>query len=93
MLLSFPDETIVYAGHDYVKESIVFAKSVDPDNRDLDAFLKKYDPDHVWSTLGEERKINPFLRFNEKPIISYLEKRGYPVGTEYERWESVMDLD
>ena len=93
MLLSFPDETIVYAGHDYVKESIAFAKSVDPDNRDLDAFSKKYDPDHVWSTLGEERKINPFLRFNEKPIISYLEKRGYPVGTEYERWESVMDLD
>lgn len=92
-LLSLPDETIVYAGHDYVEESIAFAKSVDPENRDLDAFAAKYDPKHVWSTLGEERRINPFVRFNEEPIITYLKERGYPVGTEYERWESVMDLD
>ena len=92
MLLALPDETIVYAGHDYVRDSIAFAKSVEPDNGDLDLFMKTYDPAHVLSTLGEERKINPFLRFNEPSIISYLEKEGLPVGTEFERWESVMAL-
>ncbi len=93
LLLDLPDETVVYAGHDYVRDSIAFAKSVEPDNADLDAFMQKYDPEHVWSTIGEERKINPFLRFNEPTVISYLEKLGLPVGTEYERWESVMSLD
>jgi len=92
-LLSFSDETVVYAGHDYVRDSIAFAKSVEPDNRDVDAFMASYDPDHVWSTLDQERKINPFLRFNEPTIISHLEKLGLPVDTEYHRWESVMTLD
>jgi len=92
-LLSLPDETVVYAGHDYVRDSIAFAKSVEPDNTDVDAFMASYDPDHVWSTLGQERKINPFLRFNEPAIVSHLETLGLPVDTEYHRWESVMTLD
>lgn len=92
-LIAFPDETVVYAGHDYVHDSIAFARHIDPDNADLDGFMARYDPDHVWSTLAEERKINPFLRFNEPTIVSYLEKLGLPVGSEFERWESVMSLD
>lgn len=92
MLLALPDETIVYAGHDYVEDSIAFAKSIEPENEDPDRFMETYDPAHVRSTLGVERKINPFLRFNEPAIISYLEKKGLPVGTELERWESVMTL-
>ena len=92
-LLSLPDETVVYAGHDYVRDSVAFAKSVEPGNRDIDAFMDQYDPDHVWSTLGQERKINPFLRFNEPVVMSYLEKLNLPVGTEFQRWESVMSLD
>ena len=91
-LLALPDETIVFAGHDYVKESLAFAKMVEPDNPALESYKNKYDPSHVWSTLGDERKINPFLRFNEPTLIVYLEKKGLPVGTEYERWESVMAL-
>jgi len=93
LLLALPDETIVYAGHDYVRDSIAFARSVEPDNADLDTFMQRYDPRHVWSTLAEERRINPFLRFNEPTIIGYLEKLGLSVGTEFERWESVMSLD
>jgi hydroxyacylglutathione hydrolase len=93
MILEFPDEFIVYAGHDYVKESLDFAKRLEPNNVDIDLYLKKYDPDHVFSTLLEERKINPYLRFNEASVISLLEKRGLPVETEYERWESLMSIE
>jgi len=91
-LLALPDETIVYAGHDYVRDSLAFVRMVEPDNSFLDQYQKKYNPTHVWSTLVDERKINPFLRFNEPTIIAYLKKRGLPVETEYERWESVMAL-
>ncbi|HIJ54774.1 MAG TPA: hydroxyacylglutathione hydrolase [Deltaproteobacteria bacterium] len=93
LLLSFPDETIVYAGHDYVRGSMDFAKSVEPDNREIERFLEKYDPEHIWSTLADERKMNPFLRFNEKSIIDYIKQNGLPVETEYERWESIMSFD
>ena len=93
LLLRFPDETIVYAGHDYVKASMDFAKLVEPDNREIERFLEKYDSDHIWSTLADERKMNPFLRFNEKSIIDYIQKNGLPVKTEYERWESIMSFD
>jgi hydroxyacylglutathione hydrolase len=90
--MEFPGETIVYAGHDYVEEYMEFAKQLEPDNTHIERFLGKYDPAHVYSTLDEEFKINPFLRFNDKKIISILQKRDLPVGTEYERWESLMSL-
>jgi len=92
MIMALSGKTIIYAGHDYVEEYMGFAKELEPDNRHIDGFLKKYDPGHVWSTLDEEFKINPFLRFNDRKIISILEKRGLPVETEYERWESLMSL-
>jgi hydroxyacylglutathione hydrolase len=92
LLMEFPGETIVYAGHDYVEEYMEFAKQLEPDNTHIERFLGKYDPAHVYSTLDEEFKINPFLRFNDKKIISILQKRDLPVGTEYERWESLMSL-
>ena len=92
-LMALPDDTIVYAGHDYVNDSIAVAKRLEPDNPDIDRFLDKYNKAHVRSTLADERKINPYVRFNEKPIIAFLRKQGLAVGTEYERWESIMAID
>ncbi len=53
---------------------------------------KKYSPSHVFSTIGDERKVNPFLRFNEPSIVELLKDKGLRVGTERERWFSVMAL-
>jgi hydroxyacylglutathione hydrolase len=92
-LMAFPGDTIIYAGHDYVEYSMAFAKIVEPLNKDVDTFLQNYNPDHVFSTLAEELKVNPFLRFNEKDMISVLKEKGLAVETEYERWEAVMSLD
>jgi len=92
-LMELPGETVVYAGHDYVKDSIAFARRLEPDNPALDAFLQRYDPHHVFSTLADERQINPYLRFNEPGIVSLLEKRGLPRATEWERWRSLMSID
>lgn len=92
LLLSYPDDTILYAGHDYVKASIAVAKQFEPHNPDLDRYLKAYDPDHVRSTLADERKVNPYLRFNQESIIAILKGKGLPVDTENQRWSSVMTL-
>ena len=91
-IMGFPKQTIIYAGHDYVEEYMAFIKKLEPDNEYVDAFLQRYNPGHVYSLLAEEFKIDPFLRFNDSQIISILIKKGLPVKTEYDRWESIMSL-
>jgi hydroxyacylglutathione hydrolase len=92
-LMTLPDHTVVYAGHDYVKASMAFARIVEPDNPEIDRFLSGYDPKHVRSTLAEERRVNPYFRFNEESVVSFLKKTGSPVGTETERWKSLMGVE
>ena len=78
--MELPDETVVYAGHDYVRDSLAFARRLEPENRAIGAFLRRYDPKHVFSTLAEEKKINPYLRFNEPGIVNLLAKLRPPPG-------------
>ncbi len=91
-VMSFPDDTVVYGGHDYVEEYMATAKGIEPDNTAIDDFLKTYSPDHVVSTLADEYRINPTLRFNSASIINVIRERGLPFGAAYDRWRSVMSL-
>ncbi len=91
-LMALPPETIIYAGHDYVKDSLYFARRLEPGNQDLKRFLADYDPDHVYSTMADELRINPYLRFNAEKIIDVLHNEGLPRETEWERWQSLMTL-
>ncbi len=91
ILLGFSEETIVYAGHDYVKYAMTFARNIEPDNQDIDEFLKRYDPRHVRSSLADELKINPYLRFNDDRIIALLNSKGLPTEIELKRWTSIME--
>ncbi|WDN90349.1 hydroxyacylglutathione hydrolase [Desulfosarcina sp. BuS5] len=92
LILPLPHDTRIYAGHDYVKEYLETAKSIEPDNIHIDGFLKKYDPKYVFSTLEDELKINPTLRFSDKKIISILHKRGLPHNTELDCWKSLLSI-
>lgn len=93
LLMRFPQDTLVYAGHDYVSMAMAFAKHLEPDNKDINRFLKQYDSAHVRSMLGDEFKVNPYLRFNEESIVSLLRTRGLPVETEEQRWHSLMSVE
>jgi hydroxyacylglutathione hydrolase len=88
-LMEYPDETVIYAGHDYVHEAMEATLRLEPDNPDVDAYLDRFDPTHVRSTLREEYPVNRFLRFNHPKIVSLLQARGLPVDTELRRWESL----
>ncbi len=92
LLFSFPKETIIYGGHDYVKESMVYAKLIDKQNPETDRYLEKYNPDHIISTLEDEQKVNPYIRFNDKTMVKILNEKQLPRSTEYERFKSIYDL-
>jgi len=92
LIMSFPDDTIVYSGHDYVLEYMETAITIEPDNKAIKEFLSTYNPDHVYSTLADEYRMNPTLRFNNQDLIEILKERGLPVATEYDRWQSIMSI-
>lgn len=67
-LRGLPDDTKVYCAHEYTESNAKFALSVEPGNLDLierskDIFEKrKQGLPTVPSSIGEEKKTNPFLR-------------------------------
>ena len=93
LLMSYPGATRIYAGHDYVEASLAFARQLTPANPAIDAFAACYDRSHVFSTLDDERAVNPYLRFNDPEIISLIASQGLPTGTEYQRWEGIMAVE
>lgn len=71
-LKTLDDGVILYPGHDYVLKNLLFAKSCEPENPDIDEALrmvKQSDSEKgmQW-TLGQEKKVNPFFRLNSEEI-------------------------
>jgi hydroxyacylglutathione hydrolase len=67
-LARLPDETQVWCGHEYARANGRFALTLEPGNADLAARVKALDVPSVPSTIGLERKTNPFLRPASKEI-------------------------
>eukprot|EP01113_Clastostelium_recurvatum_P025152 TRINITY_DN3022_c0_g2_i1.p1 TRINITY_DN3022_c0_g2~~TRINITY_DN3022_c0_g2_i1.p1 ORF type:complete len:354 (-),score=79.43 TRINITY_DN3022_c0_g2_i1:58-1119(-) len=76
------DNTLVYCGHEYSKNNLEFARTVDPTNKTL---LDKYDwvckqrdrgLPTVPSTVGEEKMYNPFMRPHAPAIQRALQMEG-----------------
>jgi hydroxyacylglutathione hydrolase len=67
-LAQLPADTRVYCGHEYTEANLAFALAVEPDNADAREHLERVrelrrgGQPSLPSTLGLERKINPFLR-------------------------------
>lgn len=89
--MSFPADTKVYAGHDYVVESLGIAGQIEPENTFIKDYLDRYNPDHIVSTIEDELKVNPYLRFNAPGLIKKIEDKNLPVQSEFDRFHSIME--
>ncbi len=87
-LASLPENTQVYCGHEYTEKNLRFALSLEPGNQALKAR-------HEWSvktraagkftvpsTIGDEKKTNPFLRTDSAELRANLKKRDPGVGDD-----------
>jgi hydroxyacylglutathione hydrolase len=92
-LMRYPGSTRIFAGHDYVMDALAFARQLTPGNAAIEAYAERYDENHVVSTLDDELAVNPYLRFNDAPIIALLKDRHLPVDTAYQRWQGIMSID
>jgi hydroxyacylglutathione hydrolase len=89
-LMALPDDTLVYAGHDYVEQSLELARHIEPDNPAIDRYLAQYDPYNVRFSLAWEKAANPYLRFNEPAVVTLMQARGFDTSTEIARWYALM---
>jgi hydroxyacylglutathione hydrolase len=73
-LAALPDETRIYCAHEYTLGNLRFAATVEPGNADvLESLesvraLRSRDAITLPSTIGRERRINPFLRCREPAV-------------------------
>ena len=79
-LKNLPDVTQVYCGHEYTLKNLAFAEGVEPNNvmirnhlRTVKKLINNNNPS-LPSTLQLEKKINPFLRCDEKNLLECLLK-------------------
>ncbi len=81
-LAALPEATEVYCGHEYTLANLRFALAVEPANRDALAYrqeaqaLQSQDRPTLPSTIGRERRINPFLRTTEPGVRKAAEQQA-----------------
>ncbi len=80
-LKQLPDDTRIHCAHEYTQANINFALAVEPDNLSLQkraedvAVLRKAGIPTVPSELAIEKETNPFLRYDQAPIIQIAQQR------------------
>jgi hydroxyacylglutathione hydrolase len=87
-IAALPDETQVFCAHEYTLANLRFAAAVEPGNADvLDTLeavraLRARDGISLPTTVGRERRINPFLRCHEPAVRTAAEARaGGPLSS------------
>lgn len=81
-LAALPDETQVFAAHEYTLSNLKFALEIEPENHDIlqrikdDTAKRARKQPTLPSTIGLEKKTNPFLRSHEPAIIKQLSSLG-----------------
>jgi hydroxyacylglutathione hydrolase len=75
---ALPDETLVFAAHEYTLANLQFAAEVEPDNPHIAARIIREKNKRneglptLPSTIGLEKSTNPFLRCTEPVIVNRL---------------------
>jgi hydroxyacylglutathione hydrolase len=83
-IAALPDETTIYCGHEYTLANARFAVSIEPENEALAERLKTIDAKRAKgestlpTTVGLEKRTNPFLRTQSAAIRSRLGLAGAP---------------
>jgi hydroxyacylglutathione hydrolase len=71
---TLPEDTLVFAGHEYTQANLRFAREADPENENVKYALQECDKARslerptLPSTIGRELNINPYLRLSTPSV-------------------------
>jgi hydroxyacylglutathione hydrolase len=86
-LRALPDDTTIYCAHEYTAANAAFALSVDPGNRDLQLYADEVSVKRsagrptVPTSIGKEKRANPFLRADDPKLQTFVGHPGDAVAT------------
>ncbi len=86
-LRALPDDTTIYCAHEYTQANAAFALSVDPENRDLQIYADEVAAKRstgrptVPTTIGKEKRANPFLRADDPRLQAFVGHNGDIIAT------------
>ncbi|TSE31262.1 Hydroxyacylglutathione hydrolase GloB [Tepidimonas thermarum] len=89
-LAALPDDTRVCCAHEYTLSNLRFAHVVEPGNPDLAAYTQACEARRARgaptlpSTIGTERRINPFLRCREPAVRQAIRHRNPAANSDVE---------
>jgi len=81
-LMTLPDATRVFCGHEYTLNNGRFALTLEPENTDLISRMRQVEAARaknaptIPSTIGEEIATNPFLRCTEPEVVASAERHA-----------------
>lgn len=85
-LRDLPDDTEIYCGHEYTAANVKFARTIEPGNAALAAReaqakqqIAKAEPT-IPTTIGEEKRANPFLRADVAEVAAGIGMAGKPAA-------------
>lgn len=87
-LAALPEDTQVYCAHEYTVSNLRFAVAAEPDNPEVAARLEHEQQRRargestVPSTIGVEKRTNPFLRCREPGVLRSLHAEGRLSGND-----------
>lgn len=97
-LAALPDTTEVHGAHEYTLSNIAFALAVEPDNADLLAWrdraqrLRAEGMATLPTTIGHEKRVNPFLRSHLRAIWQQLsDKRHALIGNRLDSFATLRE--
>ena len=83
-LARLPDSTRVFPGHEYMARNLAFTLDREPSNSDAAkalAVARALKPEDARiTTLGEEKRVNAFLRLQNPEVIARLRERFPEIG-------------
>ena len=86
IIRTLPDDLRIFPGHDYSEPNLRFALDLEPGNKEAKKKLGeirrlgKKGKDPAPATIGEEKKYNPFLRYDSPELTKELRKRNPDLG-------------
>ncbi len=94
LIKSFPNETLIYCGHEYTESNLEFACSLTPNDQNLSSKLKeikklrKKGIPSIPTNLDIEKKMNPFLRVDETKF----RKSAGLIGGDIENFRTIRKM-
>ena len=80
-LTQLPEDTLIYCGHEYTLQNLMFARTVEPNNPAIhERFtivtqLREHQQPTVPASLATEKQTNPFLRSHVAEVVAEVQRR------------------